>query len=184
MIFRKSFSLLLSAHRYTVQYDYCLPKHRLTFLLRVSKLKDYNKSPEPHKAKIQLNSSLSANNRVLSWFEGLYEEQIPKTVWLKCQLALAEGFTNAVRHAHAELPPDTPIDLEVSIFSDSIEIRIWDFGPPFDLKGWLKQEPPADIYAGGRRGIRLMDTIADDISYNRTNDDRNCLLIMKNYDPT
>ncbi len=169
--------------KFTVQYHYYLPKHRLTFLLRVSKLKDSNQSLEPRQARIQVNTGLIANDRVLSWFEGLYEEQIPKRLWLQCELALAEGFTNAVRHAHRELPPDSPIDLEVSIFSDSIEIRIWDFGPPFDLKGWLKKQPAPKTYAGGGRGLRLMRAIADDISYNRTNDDRNCLLIVKNYDP-
>ncbi|MDY6802266.1 MAG: ATP-binding protein [Cyanobacteriota bacterium] len=169
--------------KFTVEYDYYLPKHRLTFLLRVSKLTDYNKSPEPRKAQIQLNTGLSANDRVLSWFEGLDKKPIPKTLWLQCELALAEGFTNAVRHAHRELPPDTPIDLEVSIFSNSIEIRIWDFGPPFDLKGWLKNHPAPKIYAGGGRGIRLMRAIADDLSYTRTNDSRNCLLIIKNYAP-
>ncbi|MDY6802265.1 MAG: ATP-binding protein [Cyanobacteriota bacterium] len=150
----------------------------------MSKLKDYNKSPEPSKAQIQLNTGLSANDRVLSWFDRLYEKQIPKRVWLKCKLALAEGFTNAVRHAHRELPPDTPVDIEVSIFSESIEIRIWDSGPPFDLKGWLKkQSPNQEIDSSGGRGIKLMQAIADDLSYTRTNDSRNCLLILRNYDP-
>lgn len=176
--------LLRSVNRYTVQYHYYLPKRRLTFLLRVSQLKDPNKLPEPRQAQIQVHTGLSANDRVLSWFEELYQKQVPKTVWLQCELALAEGFTNAVRHAHREQPPDLPIDIEVSIFSNSIEIRVWDSGPPFDLVGWLKEQPPqADIYAGGGRGVKLMHAIADDLSYTRTSDDRNCLLIVKNYDP-
>jgi serine/threonine-protein kinase RsbW len=150
----------------------------------VSKLKDSNKLPEPCKAQLQVHTGLSANDRVLSWFEELDRKQVPKTVWLQCELALAEGFTNAVRHAHREQPPDLPIDIEVSIFSNSIEIKVWDSGPPFDLIEWLKEQPlQGDIYAGGGRGVKLMHAIADELSYTRTAGDRNCLSIVKNYDP-
>lgn len=149
----------------------------------MSKLKDSNKLPEPRKAQLQVHTGLSANDRVLSWFEDFCNQEVPTTFRLQCELALAEGFTNAVRHAHREQPPDLPVDIEVSILPDRMEIRIWDSGPPFDLIGWLKEQPPqADIYAGGGRGIKLMHAIADDLTYTRTSDDRNCLLIVKNYD--
>ncbi|NEP43652.1 MAG: ATP-binding protein [Okeania sp. SIO2H7] len=149
----------------------------------MTKLKDSNKLPELCKGQFQVESRLSETDRVLSWFEELCKE-LPKTFRLQCELALAEGFTNTIRYAHRELPQGTPIDIEVRILPERIEIRIWDFGSPFDLKGWLQEQPPqADIYAGGGRGIKLMHAIADKLSYTRTADDRNCLLIVKNYDP-
>ncbi len=109
---------------------------------------------------------------------------IPKKVWLESELALAEAFTNATRHAHKYLPTETPIDIQVKIYADKMEISIWDYGQPFDLLEWLKEQPTqTDIFVGGGRGIKLMSAIADDISYTRTSDNRNCLLIVKKYSP-
>jgi serine/threonine-protein kinase RsbW len=119
---------------------------------------------------------------VLSWFEQLNQPSIPKKVWLQCQLALAEGFTNAVRHAHKGLPTDVSIDLEVTLLPQHLEMRIWDQGPPFDLEKWLQtHEPKMDAGAGGGRGLAILNQIADQLSYTRTDDNRNCLLLVKNY---
>jgi serine/threonine-protein kinase RsbW len=53
-----------------------------------------------------------------------------------------EGFTNAVRHAHKNLPRETPIELEITVFNERLEIKIWDSGKPFDFKAKLKEELP------------------------------------------
>lgn len=101
---------------------------------------------------------------------------------MECQLALAEGFTNAVRHAHQGQPIDVPIDLEVRVFDDRIEIRIWDRGAPFNLQERLKCMPvEMDTEAEGGRGLRLMERITDHLSYTRTQDARNCLLMVKKF---
>lgn len=87
-----------------------------------------------------------------------------------------------MRHAHRNLPPETPIALQVSFSADLMEIRIWDSGPPFDFEQKiqnLRQEP--DYKSGGGRGIVLMSKIADRLSYTRTEDNRNCLLMVKQY---
>jgi len=136
----------------------------------------------PKQFFLEVATDLTALDPVLSWFNQTHSATVPQKDWLQCQLALAEGFTNAVRHAHRNLPPDTPISLEVSLSSDAIEIRIWDSGPPFDLENCiqnLRQEP--DYKSGGGRGIVLMHKIADRLSYTRASDDRNCLLIVKHY---
>ncbi|NEP06033.1 MULTISPECIES: ATP-binding protein [Okeania] len=151
----------------------------------MNKVKGSDKLPTKHSAFLQVSSDLRENDKVLSWFEQLYQAAIPKTVWLQCELALAEGFTNAARHAHRDLSRETLIDIEVTIFSDHTEIRIWDCGPPFDLEEWLKAQPAqTDMFAPGGRGIKLMYAIADNISYTRsTSENRNCLLISKDYWP-
>lgn len=101
---------------------------------------------------------------------------------MQCQLALAEGFTNAVRHAHEGKPESALIDIEVKLFGDHIEIRIWDQGDPFDLMARLHRMPEAlDTDAEGGRGLRLMERIADHLSYVRMADQRNCLLIAKKF---
>ncbi len=138
-------------------------------------LKDLKKS-------MQFPTDLKALDRVLSWFEQLYEPSIPKKVWLQCQLALAEGFTNAVRHAHKDLSPNVPIDIEVTLSANCLELRVWDQGPSFDLEQRLQNvDQTVDVTAGGGRGIAILQKIADKLSYTRTDDNRNCLLIMKCY---
>jgi serine/threonine-protein kinase RsbW len=149
----------------------------------VAKVKGSDKLPTFRRSYLQVCSNLEENDKVLSWFELLHQASIPKTVWLQCELMLAEGFTNAARHAHKYLPRETPIDIEITIYTDYLEIKILDYGQPFDLKGWLRAQPDLDMFAPGGRGIKLMYEIADYVSYTRTSDDRNCLLIVKRYWP-
>ncbi|MEG4252825.1 ATP-binding protein [Microcoleus sp. Pol10D4] len=67
---------------------------------------------------------------------------IPEAVLQQCKLATIEGFTNAVRHAHKNLPIETPINLEITVFSERLEVKIWDMGEPFDLQAKLIEELP------------------------------------------
>jgi serine/threonine-protein kinase RsbW len=137
---------------------------------------------EIKKICLQVTTDLKALDSVLSGFESINQPFIPKKVWLQCQLALAEGFTNAVRHAHKGKPSDVPIDIEVTLFAERLEIRIWDEGPPFDLEKRLKTLPEvANKESGGGRGIAILHKIADSLSYSRTIDNRNCLFIVKHF---
>jgi serine/threonine-protein kinase RsbW len=139
-------------------------------------LKDFIKSSQA------FPTDLKALDQVLTWFDQFNQGSIPKKVWIQCQLALAEGFTNAVRHAHKNLTPNVPIDIEVTLFAQALELRVWDQGPPFDLeKRFQEFEQTADDQAGGGRGIAILHKIADKLSYTRTDDNRNCLLIVKTY---
>jgi serine/threonine-protein kinase RsbW len=141
---------------------------------------------QPHyKASLQVNTDLDALAQVLEWFDQFNHPPIPSRTWMQCQLALAEGFTNAVRHAHRNQPADLAINVEAQVLEDRIEIRIWDQGGPFDLVQWLASMPKElDSEAEGGRGLRLMERIADKLSYSRMQDDRNCLLIIKYYSST
>lgn len=53
----------------------------------------------------RVKSDLIYLKEVLSRFETLRQEWISEKDWLQSQLALAEAFTNAVRHAHKNKPP-------------------------------------------------------------------------------
>ncbi len=135
-----------------------------------------------HRASLQVNTDLNALTQVLAWFDQFNCPPISYQTWLQCQLALAEGFTNAVRHAHKGQPIDQLVEIEVSMFAERMEIRIWDHGAPFNLLEKLDsmpQEPDND--AEGGRGLKLMDRIADALSYTRSADNRNCLLLLKYY---
>jgi serine/threonine-protein kinase RsbW len=136
------------------------------------------------KHQLQVQSDVDALSQVLLWFNQIYQPFIPNIVWIQCQTALAEGFTNAVRHAHKHKPSETPIDIEVTIQERSLEICIWDQGADFNFVQKLEaiQKAPSKDSVGGR-GLLLLQKIADRLSYSRTLDHRNCLLIVKNYLP-
>ncbi|MEG4318988.1 MULTISPECIES: ATP-binding protein [unclassified Microcoleus] len=93
-----------------------------------------------HKISVQLKSELKAVDQVLSLIQQLEPLPIPEAVFQNCKLATIEGFTNAVRHAHKHLPLATPIDLEITVFHNRIEIKIWDCGQPFDFNAKLQEE--------------------------------------------
>ncbi|MCW6036078.1 ATP-binding protein [Spirulina subsalsa FACHB-351] len=130
----------------------------------------------------QVPTELRILKRTLAWFNSLYLPEIEQKDWLQCELALAEGLTNAIRHAHRDKPPETPIDLEVTVDDQQIILRIWDAGAPFSLQQYLREQAdPMNTHAGGGRGLVILQKIADVLEYNRTEDQRNCLLIVKQY---
>lgn len=126
---------------------------------------------------------MNSLGQVLAWFEQLTCPVMPSTFWLQCKIALAEAFTNTVRYAHCSKPADTPIEIEVTFSNNTVEIRIWDYGAEFDLESFLRKMPPVPVQAEGGRGLRLMEKVADVLAYRRTEDERNCLLIVKNMVP-
>ncbi len=139
------------------------------------------------KINLRVNTELQALEHVLNWYEQLQNLPIPQTVFQQCQLVLAEGFTNAVRHAHQGLPPQTPIELEVTVFHERLEIRIWDYGQPFDMEAKLSELSQIDqdpLEAEGGRGLSFMFKLADQVTYTRTSDKRNCLVIVKCLPPS
>lgn len=119
---------------------------------------------------------------MLSWFDHFHELPIPQEDWLQCQLALIEGFTNAVRHAHRGLSHETPIAIEVVATDTYLDIKIWDQGPGFDFQAMLDQKLQTTTSdSEGGRGLRIMYRVADIVEYARTPDERNCLHIRKRF---
>jgi serine/threonine-protein kinase RsbW len=108
----------------------------------------------------QANSDLKALDRVLSNFNQLDGYWIPKIVWLQCQLALAEAFTNVVRHAHKKLSSEALISVEVTLLEKSIEIRVWDYGEPFNLEAFIQNYGDRQRRIDGGRGIMILHRIA------------------------
>jgi serine/threonine-protein kinase RsbW len=131
----------------------------------------------------QTQTEPDALKGVLVWFDEFKSLPIPYENWLQCQLALIEGFTNAVRHAHCNLPPETPIEIEVTVTTAFMDIKIWDFGTGFDFEAMLhrKLQTTTPDSEGGR-GLKIMYQVADAISYLRTADRRNCLHIRKTFE--
>ena len=152
------------------------------WLMYVVDVKDFEELKTLKTFIQQFPSDLKALENALAWFDQFKPSSVRQKVWLQCQLALAEGFTNAVRHAHKHVPEDVFIDVEVTLLPQCLELRIWDQGPPFDLEQRLKElKQQINPKSGGGRGIDILQKIADHLSYTRTDDNRNCLLIVKCY---
>ena len=83
---------------------------------------------------LETKTDYSELPHILKWFEHLKPDSVPSSVWVECQTILGEGFDNAICHAHKNLPPSTPIRIEVSTLASSIVIKIFDSGPWFDLE--------------------------------------------------
>ncbi|NJN76653.1 MAG: hypothetical protein HC796_11375 [Synechococcaceae cyanobacterium RL_1_2] len=88
--------------------------------------------------KFSIPSDLDALGNLLATFNSLKMDFIPEQDWLESQLALAEAFTNAVRHAHKNLDSSTQIEINIQIFRSYLEIYVWDHGESFDLIGLLE----------------------------------------------
>jgi len=123
------------------------------------------------RAHLSVNSRLDELVAVQQWFRVLIAKRAKETPWINDQfdrlnLALAEGFTNAVRHAHAGLPAATPIDIELVLEAEKIEICIFDQGAPFDPDS-LTEPQPGTLREGGY-GWFLLRRLADQVTYRRT----------------
>jgi len=132
---------------------------------------------------LRVDTDLNELTKVLDWYEELNHNAVPKSDWLRCKTAIAEVFTNAVRHAHKNMPQETPIDLEATLTENTLEIKVFDFGTGFDLSDKLSDFDDVDINALGGRGLDLINQIVDMFSYERVEGDRNCMLIIKHYSP-
>ncbi|MBR8836344.1 MAG: anti-sigma regulatory factor [Stigonema ocellatum SAG 48.90 = DSM 106950] len=131
---------------------------------------------------LTVKSELKLLNRVQQWFNHFCMQNLSQFGWSESQihrlnLALVEGFTNAVRHAHHALPPETTIEIDVSLWIDRLEMRIWDHGKPFDPNAIAEPEP-GTLQVGGY-GWFLLRRLADHVVYERAADGRNCLVIVK-----
>ncbi|MEL6438787.1 MAG: ATP-binding protein [Cyanobacteria bacterium J06621_8] len=132
--------------------------------------------------RIEAPSDLKALDQVLCQFNQIYQNSIPLRDWLQCRLALAEGFTNAVRHAHKNLPSDIPVKIEVLLKETGMEIKIWDYGSAFDLQAFIAETAKKHKdWLGSGRGIPILNKISSRLDYFRTEKQQNCLLIVKEF---
>ncbi len=144
-----------------------------------------NQNPQK-KFQLQVATKLEALQDVLKWYEELISPCLPKKTGWQCEVALVEAFTNAVRHAHQDLPTNTPIYLEVELYPNSLEMRVWDRGKPFDLKAQLQanQDNVTSLDKEGGRGLQFIKKLTDDLQYLTHLDYGNCLVIKKRYSQT
>ncbi|MDJ0715383.1 MAG: ATP-binding protein [Prochloraceae cyanobacterium] len=133
--------------------------------------------------RLQVKTELEDLNLIFDWFRKNAQTILSEQSYWQCQVALAEGFSNTVKYAHQNLSPTTPIDLEINVFANYLEIRIWDWGEEFNLKNTMITLPQINrdpLEREGGRGLQFMSQFTDDLQYIRTSNQRNCLILKKN----
>lgn len=136
------------------------------------------------RSHLQVSTDLLFLEEVLEWFDRITTPFLAPDLNYECKIAITEGFTNVVRHAHQELSQQTPIDIQVEIYSQLIEIKLWDFGKYFDLQKTLhlilnEKIEPLEKEEG--RGLILMSKLTDELIYCRLDNSRNCLIMRKHF---
>jgi anti-sigma regulatory factor (Ser/Thr protein kinase) len=132
--------------------------------------------------ELTVETKLSQVSKVLSWLEEICPANISPRLWFECQTVIIEGFDNAVKHAHHGLASDTLIKLYLRIYSQGIEMEIWDQGKAFDLISVLQKAPEkVGIEMESGRGLIIIRKILDYIAYTRHPDGRNCLQMVKQF---
>jgi len=146
-------------------------------------------NPLLYQSGLQVETDINQIPYILQWFAQFKQPPLSEQLWLQGQIAIVEGFTNAARHAHQHLPAQTPIDLEVKVFTDQLVIAIWDEGAAFDLDALLMQTESrlANLLQQTEHwGSMLMQKLRDSHDWQITYicsegqlPNRNCLLMRK-----
>jgi serine/threonine-protein kinase RsbW len=88
-------------------------------------------------------SRLEETQALLDWFEQTSPPGLDQMLWIQAQTVLVEGFTNAVRHAHAHLTNPPPVEVALEVTPEHLQLRIRDHGAPFDISAaWAGGEEP------------------------------------------
>ena len=141
-----------------------------------------------YESYLQIKTDLNEIATVLIWFDQIESQNLETDFLVKVRIALVEGFTNAVRHAHKSKPKSTPINIDALLFLDQLEIRIWDSGVHFDfieLLNTVEQQYPNpeehDAHWGGTIFRKLNLEYGWDIQYHCPTSldcDRNCFKML------
>lgn len=121
---------------------------------------------------LQVETNFNAFQEVLDWFEQFSKGLVQKQFALQCQLILADSFTMVVRSACESCLPTTPIELELKLFADYLEIRILQQGQHFCSLAQL-------ISPGAGREGPIVPSLIDELCYTCLPNRENCLVMRK-----
>ncbi len=82
--------------------------------------------------------------------------------------SVIEGCTNALEHGN-KMMDEVPVRLEIVFDTERIEITIFDQGEGFDYESIDFSLEPADLMQERGRGIYIMYTYCDELSFFRHN---------------
>jgi len=81
--------------------------------------------------------------------------------------SVIEGCTNALEHGN-HMKSEMPVRLSIDFERTRIEVTIFDNGPGFDFETLDFSQEPADLMQERGRGIYIMFTYCDELSFFRS----------------
>ena len=119
---------------------------------------------------IRIPASLEELHHVYSWAdEHLSLTGIPESKRFDIMLALSEAVTNAIRHGCQNSKGDF-VDIEVTITSNSVNIRVHDCGKGFEPETIPDPTKEENLHVPNGRGVFLIRTLADDVQFDFSED--------------
>lgn len=82
------------------------------------------------------------------------------------RLALEEALSNAIRHGHRGLPPETPVEVEVSVHDRAVAVSVQDQGPGFSPDAIPDPTLDENLAKPDGRGLMLMRAYMTTVRYN------------------
>lgn len=82
--------------------------------------------------------------------------------------SVIEACTNALEHGNG-LQADRPVQVEIDFDPGKIQVTIFDEGRGFDFENIDFSQEPADLMQERGRGIYIMYTYCDELSFHRSN---------------
>jgi len=82
-------------------------------------------------------------------------------------LVLTEAMVNAIKYAH-DSDPDKSVHILINITEDELFIKVYDYGQGFDIN--TIQSPNFENPENQGRGIFIMKSLMDSVSYKKLND--------------
>lgn len=128
----------------------------------------------------KVETTLEALPEILEWCEQFVDGVVQKKFVVLFQWILAESFSEVVRNIHKNLPSTTPIEVELKLFTDYLEIQILEQGKPFYLLAYLMAGLPYENdYCAD---ICVIPHLIDELRYITLPDKGNCLIMRKRLD--
>lgn len=90
----------------------------------------------------------------------------PKASLFALRLALQEAISNAFRHGHRQLPPDTSIAVDYTVTDQEIRVAVEDQGPGFDPRSIPDPTLEPNLEATSGRGLFLIRAYMASVTYN------------------
>lgn len=90
-------------------------------------------------------SRLDSVALLLEWMEQQRPSGVDGQLWVQAQTALVEGFSNAVRHAHAQLDPAPDVVVTLELTPRHLQLQVRDHDPPSTSPRPGRQKSPLPI---------------------------------------
>jgi serine/threonine-protein kinase RsbW len=103
----------------------------------------------------------------------------PQKVLDELSTSVIEACTNAMEHGNS-MDSDVGVELHFDFSPDRIEVTVLDSGPGFDHANWI---PPEDLMRERGRGITIMREFTDELHYDRSEDGRFRIRLLKHLRP-